>query len=81
MYRNYGKIILDRRYDPPGFKLPLGFKDNRLLMQAAEALSVPLPFAAVVRDRFLAALAHGDGELDWAAIAKRPAVDAGLDPD
>jgi 3-hydroxyisobutyrate dehydrogenase-like beta-hydroxyacid dehydrogenase len=78
VYRNYGKIILEGAYDPPGFKLPLGLKDNRLLMQAAEALSVPLPFADIVRDRFLSAISRGDGELDWAAIAKRAAEDAGV---
>jgi 3-hydroxyisobutyrate dehydrogenase-like beta-hydroxyacid dehydrogenase len=39
-----------------------------------------LAFAAIVRDRFLAALAHGDGELDWCAIAKRAAEDAGAMP-
>jgi len=78
VYRNYGKIILEGAFSPPGFKLPLGLKDNRLLMQAAETLSVPLPFAAVVRDRFLASIARGDGDLDWAAIAKRAAEDAGL---
>ena len=80
VYRNYGRIILDGAYSPPGFKLPLGLKDNRLLLQAADSLNVPLPFAAVVRDRFLASLAKGDGDLDWAAIAKRAREDAGLEP-
>jgi len=78
VYRNYGKIILDGAYSPPGFKLPLGLKDNRLLLQASESLNVPLPFAAIVRDRFLASLAKGEGDLDWAAIAKRASEDAGL---
>ena len=41
---------------------------------------MPLPFAAVVRDRFLASLAKGEGELDWAAIANRAKEDAGLEP-
>ena len=79
VYKNYGKIILEERYSPPGFKLPLGLKDMRLLLQSADALSVALPFAAIVRDRFLASLAQGDGDLDWAAIAKRAMNDAGLE--
>ncbi len=79
VYKNYGKIILEEKYSPAGFKLPLGLKDTRLLLQSADALSVPLPFAAIIRDRFLASVAQGDGDLDWAAIAKRAMQDAGVD--
>ena len=79
VYKIYGGIIMEKRFSPPGFKMPLGQKDNRLLQQAAEKLEVPLPFAAIVRDRFLAALANGDGDLDWSAIAKRAAEDAGVE--
>lgn len=78
VYKTYGEIIRAGRYSPAGFKMALGQKDNRLVQLAAETLDVPLPFAAIVRDRFLAALAHGDGGLDWSAIAKRAAEDAGL---
>lgn len=79
VYKNYGKIILEEKYSPAGFKLPLGLKDTRLLLQSGDALSVPLPFAAIIRDRFLASVAQGDGDLDWAAIAKRAMQDAGVD--
>lgn len=78
VYKTYGGLILEDQFTPPGFKMPLGLKDNRLLQQAAEKLEVPLPFAAIVRDRFLAALANGEGGLDWSAIARRAAEDAGL---
>jgi 3-hydroxyisobutyrate dehydrogenase-like beta-hydroxyacid dehydrogenase len=78
VYKTYGSILLEGKFSPPGFKMALGQKDNRLIQQAAEKLEVPLPFAGIVRDRFLAALAHGDGGLDWSAIAKRAADDAGL---
>lgn len=78
VYRTYGTAILEERYKPAGFKLPLGLKDNRLLLQAAEHLAVPLPFAALVRDRMLAAIAHGDADLDWSALARRAIEDAGV---
>lgn len=81
IYKTYGGLILEGKFSPPGFKMALGQKDNRLIQQAAEALEVPLPFAAIVRDRFLAALANGDRDLDWSAIAKRAAEDAGFDQD
>ncbi len=79
VYKTYGGLILEDKFSPPGFRLPLGLKDNRLLQQAAEKLEVPLPFAAIVRDRFLAALANGDGGLDWSAFARRAREDAGIE--
>jgi 3-hydroxyisobutyrate dehydrogenase-like beta-hydroxyacid dehydrogenase len=78
VYRNYGGLIAADKFEPAGFKLPLGCKDNRLLLAAAEEASVPMPMASLVRDRFLAALAQGLGESDWAAIARISAKNAGL---
>jgi len=37
-----------------------------------------MPMASLIRDRFLAALAQGMGELDWAAISRISAKEAGL---
>lgn len=78
IYKTYGGIIVDDKFSPPGFKVPLGMKDNRLLLAAAEEASVPMPVASLVRDRFIAAVAQGMSELDWAAIARIAANDAGL---
>ena len=70
VYKNYGAIIAGRKYQPPGFRLALGLKDVRLALAAGEGARVPLPFASVLRDGFLEAIAHGDGDLDWAALAE-----------
>jgi 3-hydroxyisobutyrate dehydrogenase-like beta-hydroxyacid dehydrogenase len=70
IYKIYGKRIVEGQYEPPGFKLALGFKDIRLALEAAEAQNVPMPFAGILRDGHLNALAHGEGEIDWAALAK-----------
>lgn len=78
IYRTYGGIIANEKFEPAGFKLPLGLKDNRLLLAAAEENAVPMPMASLVRDRFLAALAQGMGESDWSAIARISARNAGL---
>jgi 3-hydroxyisobutyrate dehydrogenase-like beta-hydroxyacid dehydrogenase len=78
VYRNYGGMIAADKFEPAGFKLPLGFKDNRLLLAAAEAVEVPVPMASLVHDRFVAALAQGLGEADWAAIARISFQEAGL---
>ena len=78
IYKTYGAIIASEKFQPAGFKLPLGLKDNRLLLAAAEEQAVAMPMASLVRDRFLAALAQGMGELDWSAIAKISSQGAGL---
>ena len=78
IYKTYGALIVADKFTPPGFKVPLGLKDNRLLLAAAEEAAVPMPMASLVRDRFLAAMAQGMGELDWASIARISANDAGL---
>src|SRR6266542_1591139 len=77
-YQTYGNMIASDQFEPPGFKLPLGFKDNRLLLTAAEEAKVPIPMASLVHDRFVAALARGLGESDWAAIARLSYENAGL---
>ncbi len=80
LYKNYGAMIADRRFDPAGFAAHLGQKDMRLTLAAAEALKVPLPFASVLRDRFLELAAHGGDRLDWSAIGSLAAKDAALIP-
>jgi 3-hydroxyisobutyrate dehydrogenase-like beta-hydroxyacid dehydrogenase len=80
VYRGYGEMIGKRQYEPAGFDLVLGLKDVRLALAAGEEVSVPLPFASVLRDAFLDAIANGDAEKDWSAIARVAARRAGLEP-
>jgi 3-hydroxyisobutyrate dehydrogenase-like beta-hydroxyacid dehydrogenase len=78
IYENYGKIILGEKFSPPGFALRLGLKDVRLVLAAAEEAAVPMPVASVIRDHFVSGVARGWGDMDWAALAKVVAEDAGL---
>ncbi len=75
---NYGSMIAAEEFEPARFRLPLGFKDNRLLLAAAEELAVPMPMASLIHDRFVAALAQGLGEADWTGIARISYKNAGL---
>lgn len=70
VYKNYGALIVDRRYEPAAFRLALGLKDMRLVLEAAEGARTPMPFASVLHDHLLEAVAQGDGERDWAALAE-----------
>lgn len=81
VYKLYGSAIVDRAFSPPGFRMPLGLKDVGLAMAAGEKAGVPLPFAAVLRERFIGSIARGRGDLDWSAIALDAAEAAGLKVD
>jgi 3-hydroxyisobutyrate dehydrogenase-like beta-hydroxyacid dehydrogenase len=77
-YETYGGLIAREEFEPAGFAARLGIKDIRLVLAAAEELQVPLPIASLLRDRFLALLASGGGDLDWSAISTLAQRDAGL---
>jgi 3-hydroxyisobutyrate dehydrogenase-like beta-hydroxyacid dehydrogenase len=78
VYKIYGGLIVEGNYDNVGFALPLGLKDVRFVLQAAEAQNVPMPIASVLRDRFLTAMARGNANKDWSALGLIAAQDAGL---
>src|SRR5215207_8493643 len=78
VYKTYGALIAEEKFEPAGFAAPLGQKDIRLVLAAGEDLRVPLPLASLLRDRFLTLLARGGEELDWSAIGGLAAKDAGM---
>jgi 3-hydroxyisobutyrate dehydrogenase-like beta-hydroxyacid dehydrogenase len=78
VYKTYGRLIVDDKFEPAGFAALLGQKDIRLALAAAEALSVPMPLAGLIRDRFLTLVALGGETLDWSAIGALAARDAGI---
>jgi 3-hydroxyisobutyrate dehydrogenase-like beta-hydroxyacid dehydrogenase len=78
IYQNYGKMIAEEAYEPPGFKLELGFKDVRLAMQAAQASRTPIAFGSLLQQRLLSAMARGRGGMDLSALGLSVSEDAGL---
>src|ERR1700730_8373088 len=77
VYKTYGGLHPDERFQPPGFAARLGQKDIRLVLAAAEDLNVPLPIASLLRDRFLTLLANGGADRDWSAVGALAAWEAG----
>jgi hypothetical protein len=55
-----------------------GLKDVNLALAAGELAGVPLPSGNVIRDRLVGAVAHKDGEKDWAVMALEQARASGL---
>ena len=78
-YKVYGKIIVDESYDKAGFMTLQGLKDLNLVLAAADQARVPMPSANNVRDRLLGAIAHGDGEKDWAVMAREQNRASGIE--
>ena len=78
-FQVYGQIIVEEQYDKVGASVQIGLKDANLALAAGEAVNVPLPCANVWRDRLLGARAHGDGDLDWAVMAREQARASGIE--
>jgi 3-hydroxyisobutyrate dehydrogenase-like beta-hydroxyacid dehydrogenase len=77
-YKVYGKIIVDESYAKVGQMAVLGLKDANLALDAGNLAAVPLPSGNVWRDRLVGAVAHGDGDKDWAVMALEQARASGL---
>jgi 3-hydroxyisobutyrate dehydrogenase-like beta-hydroxyacid dehydrogenase len=77
-FTNYGGLIANGNFQPAGFAAPLGEKDLRLALAAAETLRVPMPLASLVHDRLQTLIARGGERLDWSALGQLAAHDAGL---
>ncbi len=78
VYKTYGGIIAHEQFQPAGFKVPLGLKDIRLVLAAADAVAAPMPIAGIVHEHLLTALARGRKEYDWSSMALIAAENAGL---
>jgi 3-hydroxyisobutyrate dehydrogenase-like beta-hydroxyacid dehydrogenase len=76
-YKIFGPLIAAGTFGPAAFAAPLGYKDIRLALAAAESLRVPMPLAGLLHDRFLRLFAQGGETLDWSAIGGLATQDAG----
>jgi 3-hydroxyisobutyrate dehydrogenase-like beta-hydroxyacid dehydrogenase/catechol 2,3-dioxygenase-like lactoylglutathione lyase family enzyme len=69
-YAGYGRAMVEGRYEPPGMRAVLALKDVDLILTAAGGAGVPLPSAGVYRETLAAAVEEGDGDRDWAVVAR-----------
>ena len=80
IFKVYGELVANQKWEPAGFKLRLGLKDVRLVLAAADSAEVPLPTASLIHDNFLAAIARGMGDKDWSAMAQVALDNAAVKP-
>jgi 3-hydroxyisobutyrate dehydrogenase-like beta-hydroxyacid dehydrogenase len=78
VYQTYGSIIAEEKIPSGGFKMSLALKDMRLALAAADAKTVPMPIASLIRDHLLEGVAQGEGDSDWSGLARLSARSAGL---
>jgi len=76
--QEYAARMRERRFDDVGFDLLGGLKDVQLILEASTETRVPLPFANVVRDKALTAVAHGLGAKDVSVAYEMTRMSAGL---
>ena len=69
VYINYGKILLQKAYQPAGFSLRLGLKDVILMLSQASSAGTDLPFGNLLHKRLTDSMEKGLAEHDWTAIA------------
>jgi 3-hydroxyisobutyrate dehydrogenase-like beta-hydroxyacid dehydrogenase len=79
IHRIYAGLIGNGRFEQVGADLRIGLKDTKLALAAGEAVNVPLPFASVIRDNYLDALAHGGAGKDWSIVSRVAFRRAGLE--
>jgi len=62
----------------PGFTIDLAHKDLTLIVEAANAVRVPVPIAAIAREAFSSARSRGKGSLDFSAMVDVLCDEAGI---
>ncbi len=70
----HGQRMIDRAFNP-GFKSRLHRKDMNIAVEAGEANAMELAAAKLVRERFDALIARGDGDRDHSALRTLYAAD------
>ena len=78
-YAGYGKTMVEGAYDKVGSPVWIGIKDANLIAAAAYIARVPMPSHDVYIERLLGAIAHGDGGMDQAVLAREQGRACGLD--
>jgi 3-hydroxyisobutyrate dehydrogenase-like beta-hydroxyacid dehydrogenase len=78
VYRNYGQILVERRFHPAGFPATLALKDMGLLDDVATAERVPMPVLGILLDHLLTAIVRNGEDVDATGLAEAVTASAGI---
>jgi 3-hydroxyisobutyrate dehydrogenase-like beta-hydroxyacid dehydrogenase len=68
IFNIYANNILNNAYTPPGFRLQLGLKDVKLVLEQSKAAELPMELAQLLQKRMNRCMDAGMENLDWSAI-------------
>jgi 3-hydroxyisobutyrate dehydrogenase-like beta-hydroxyacid dehydrogenase len=69
-YKNYGRLMVERAYEPAQFSMELGLKDVELALATAREKGISLPSGELIREHLLEAIERGHRQKDWAGLAE-----------
>ncbi len=75
----YGPMIAHQSWDSHGATATIGLKDADLVVATAETANISMPSVHIWREHLLAAIEHGEGQLDWAVMARQQFRNSGLE--
>lgn len=70
IFKNYGNLVVHKKFEPAGFALKLGLKDMMLAEDAARELKVKLALSDILHTHLQAAIEAGLGDKDWTAVSQ-----------
>jgi 3-hydroxyisobutyrate dehydrogenase-like beta-hydroxyacid dehydrogenase len=78
VYKGYGAMIGEHRYQPALFRAPLGLKDAQLVVGTARSVGAAVPTAETVVRHLSAAVESGWADDDWAVLGRVLSLDGGI---
>ena len=80
-YRNYGKLMVERAYEPAQFSMQLGLKDVELALATARERGLSLPSGELIRAHLAQAIERGHRQKDWAGLPSSAALQNPVEPE
>ena len=63
VYQGFGSEIARMVHQPVTFRMELGLKDVKLMLETGAEAGAPMPIAAFARERFVSSIAKGRGDM------------------